>query len=683
MDLQLVWEDVGFGLLWLLANGFMVHTAVVATKQIFPGESRVQLILHVAVLFVAICTLSLTIVGALGFFSRVPILASAFLTSYAAKYCLPRVRSEFFQTRPEPAGTGWLWIVFAGLLTGHVVVHGLLRFPEDFDCLTYHLPFIDHWIQAGTLATTESARWSTPAASELLGAWFAAVFTGDFLVGLNNVPVMIVWASSLVEVSRQIGLTGWWKHLAAIACLAVHTSVHESVDTSNDLMVAAFFVAGLAYALRFQKSRACADAILFAISLGLLAGVKFFAIGYAAVLCVVFAGVTLHAKGAWSSLRVGAYVGLISFFVGGYWFTRNFVMTGYPLFPLGSPTMKERIIYPDMWKTTLAFNGHPAVPDLAMDAVWRLCGPIHFAAVALTPVAAFAFTMAPMQTDRRSSSGRVVRYVMTVSLLGALSVLLVTPMLVEDQPNTLNHLRWAYTPVRYGLCFLCMAVLALFMLMRDVTGIFLKRRASAAAWAVGTVAVAQLAIRYSLADGYNMALAALTGLGISAVVCIGVWLCRRGKMHCLATMAAVTVVLCISIAALSFRWHTQLPRHFNHFYATGMFSRLDVGTGQRIVVLDDRSYAFFGSRRQNYVIHPQLYYDVETTKQLARAREADLVATRVDNYRKLFRYRSAWDGLASDPFFDLEAKGRELRLYRFLAPSGSVPVSATNSEVGR
>jgi hypothetical protein len=43
---------------------------------------------------------------------------------------------------------------------------------------------------------------------------------------------------------------------------------------------------------------------------------------------------------------------------------------------------------------------------------------------------------------------------MGLLLIGTGLALAVTPFAVEDQPGTLNHLRWGYGPVRYGLCLL-------------------------------------------------------------------------------------------------------------------------------------------------------------------------------------------------------------------------------------
>ncbi|MCA9050366.1 MAG: glycosyltransferase family 2 protein, partial [Planctomycetaceae bacterium] len=150
------------------------------------------------------------------------------------------------------------------------------------------VPFIDHWLQTGTFAPFESPRWSDPANSEVLGLWFAAPSTGDFLVPVSNVAITMVWALSVLELGRLLGVTGFLRHAAAMVCIALEVTVRQTCDAANDLMVAAFFSASLCYAIRFARSRSLPNLVLFAVSLGILAGTKFFAAGYALLSGVLF-----------------------------------------------------------------------------------------------------------------------------------------------------------------------------------------------------------------------------------------------------------------------------------------------------------------------------------------------------------------------------------------------------------
>ncbi len=82
------------------------------------------------------------------------------------------------------------WIGFSALCFAQLLLAGLLRFPTDWDSLAYHVPLVDHWLQAGSLEMTDCARWSSPGNNELWALWAAAPFSGDFLVSVNNLPAV-------------------------------------------------------------------------------------------------------------------------------------------------------------------------------------------------------------------------------------------------------------------------------------------------------------------------------------------------------------------------------------------------------------------------------------------------------------------------------------------------------------
>ena len=43
-----------------------------------------------------------------------------------------------------------------------------------------------------------------------------------------------------------------------------------------------------------------------------------------------------------------------------------------------------------------------------------------------------------------------------------------TPFAVEDDPGTLNQLRWKYCPARYALCFLSLTIIGLAVVLNDL-----------------------------------------------------------------------------------------------------------------------------------------------------------------------------------------------------------------------
>ncbi len=59
---------------------------------------------------------------------------------------------------------GWLilWSVLLALALGRIVLSGLLRFPANWDTLTYHLPLIVQWLKCGKPICTRGCTVGQP-----------------------------------------------------------------------------------------------------------------------------------------------------------------------------------------------------------------------------------------------------------------------------------------------------------------------------------------------------------------------------------------------------------------------------------------------------------------------------------------------------------------------------------------
>ncbi|WP_146389742.1 hypothetical protein [Allorhodopirellula solitaria] len=706
--------------LWLMVTWLVAWSALRLCKQAFPDHSLSADILVTTVLTVGIIHLSLVLMGAAGLLNAWAVWPVAVLFAGLSRIVVRRVRERPADTRrrgqcdrsdelgfvassttgqiAKPDGyavwTMVIWWIATSAYAGHVIGNGLLAFPEDWDTLMYHLPFIDFWIQSGSLTTMQSARWSTPATGELIGAWFVLPFSGDFLAPLTNVPIFILLASGVVELTRRLGLSGLWPHLVAIACLATHVTFRQSVDVSNDVAVAAFFLGGLAFTLRYLQSGRVADACLFGICFGLLCGVKYFALGYAAVLLGMWGLLCLfrlsqiwfrrstesgehRIADRWREALVPQVMAAaLALLFGGYWYLRNWWMTGYPLYPKGSPDMSERILYEDLSNTTILGNGDPAVPDLLIEAVWKMAGPLHLAAMAAIPAVMisaslmllFAFRHRKIDEQRATDfRSRSAQFVLIVGVIGCGCVWVITPMLVEDQPGTLNHLRWGYGPVRYGLTFLSMSLITMFVVGQGLVRKLPVRANTIIALVVGGVVVLQVGMLATRVVRFDLIAAGLIGANFGlASLMIRVVSSRFRRFEVAKNVLALFLVPG-AVFLFSQHWHEGFDEHFNRYDNTNAHSQLN-DKSHRIIVLSNRVYPFFGSQRQNHVLQPMLYYGKDAVAASCEAFGADLVVTRVDNHKSLARYRASWDDLAADPRFDeIETGSERLKLFRYYA----------------
>lgn len=342
----------------------------------------------------------------------------------------------------------------------------------------------------------------------------------------------------------------------------------------------------------------------------MLAGTKCFATGYALLLGLTFVVLATSSRGLRRGVGDGLLCAGVSLLTGGYWYVRNLLLTGCVFFPKGSPVFREHIAHPNLAQTTLALNIDDRVPGLLMDAVWRLCGPIHFTLVMLLPTLLLALCIMGRKGWRceQSLSGRACVLALLLVSTGLIAVM--TPMLVEDQPDTLNHLRWAYTPVRYALCFLTILVLVAGFLLHNAFAMVSSRIRQPVVLLLVTGALMQFVVRFWSQPELDMNQAAIPGgVCVAAFYLLRV-LWRRSAFSRIIVVAIVLLAVPFFAAQTSARWHAGYAQHFNVFYGTQWFHELEK-LGSRILVLDERSYPFFGSRREHFVLHDACYRGVD------------------------------------------------------------------------
>lgn len=643
-----------------LCTALVVATSVVLLASIFLGtiHSLNAPVLLAVVVFVSGCGL---------WFMRVP----GKDTKLGQKSSLgiaptDEVSDRVSHRRPTNRQRGWsiVWGLLAAWGVGHVLCDGLARLPTDFDCLMYHLPIMDEWLQQGTLYIPHSSYWWTPGGSELIGAWMVAPFSGDFNAPLNNVPFVAMWAAGTFGLARAMRLPTGWSHLATLTSLAVYTTLHETDDASNDLAVVAYFMAGALFGWRLVRGGRTADLALFSLCVGALCGIKYFALGYAALLTVFVAGALWRSRriasrnsprihGIGPGLKMG--MALASLFgTGGYWYLRNWVFGGSPIYPMG---MGYDIAtgYPRVWETTLIGNGDVQVPVLWLKAVWNAAGPLQWLSLVLAPILILTLALIVVRSriDRRSDDGDRALWLGGL-LIGSLLVWIITPWCVEDRPGTLNHLRHAYTPVRYGLSALTVASLTLVFVWVAVlrrlafrTGRVrsLKFRTLASCLgvppkqAIGAAVFTCLLIWQCIKHGHDRWLefrfvdSGLVGINLFLFVGLALLVATHGSWLGRTVMVLSAVLaFAIGVGRWSQCWHEEWGDHFDRRFAVRLFNdepsfEGKTFEGATVCVLDLQIYPFFGSRRQHHVIRPR---QTPTYTQLAkylREQHANLIVT--------------------------------------------------------
>jgi hypothetical protein len=545
-----------------------------------------------------------------------------------------------------------LWALLLGCWVGHIITAGLWQFPSDWDSLAYHIPLVDCWLQTRSLNTTGCSRWANPGNNELLALWAVAPFSGDFLVSLNNLPAAMLFACSTVTLATRLGLPRTLAHLAGFGVVCNSVVLKQLVDEMNDVAVVAWFFAALSYALRYAEKPTRASLVLGSISLGLLAGVKYYALGYAALAFItwVLLAASLYGRRAGVRVLVAGAMGMVV--CGGYWYLRNWLMTGSPLYPrepFKHPDLLSHI-YPEVGTTSFFGNRQPQLLWLYAKAVWSTMGPYQLAGLLLAPVSLLwlldSAGWLPGPTDR---AGRA-RVALAGLLIGTALLLGVTPFAVEDSPGTLNQMRLHYSCVRYGLCFLSLTTLPMLIILRDL--IFANdstpnggMRARPSPWLlslraiiIGLLAGTTLFQLSRAANRVHIRWIADIVIGLD-ILAIALVLGFLDLKHLTLRPGVALLVLMVPMsgwawacAVLSDHWHAWFIPHYREAAAfSGVEQTINRDSPkQRILVLRMCCYPFFGSRRQHRVYQPVYVYSSRWLMELLHEEDIHLVAAETE-----------------------------------------------------
>jgi hypothetical protein len=656
--------------IWMFAVWFSCNLllGVTSWKQVsawYPCDHGMILLMHSLVLAwasIVLVAILLSIANLLAGWSLmlgVAVLCTASLLRLRLDRRAASLSSPAVESRETP--WLWCWTTLLTLALGHSITSGVLQLPSDWDTLTYHLPMIVHWLQTGSLYAPHCRHWSNPGNNEILGLWFVAPYSGDFLIALNNLPATVLLACAAVEVGKNLGLSSALAHATGFAVVSNYVVMNQLLDASNDVAVAALFLACLAYGLRAclpspsgpgasftlpspsgrgagGEGSSRFDLLLFAVCLGLLAGVKFYALGYAALAGTTFVLFCWKRQG-WRRAAALAAVSLAGLFVwAGYWYIRNAWITGSPLYPKGFDPQTDVMtrIYPDIAHTSFVGNGRPELLELSIEAVWHMSGPCHLVALVFAPL---TFVWLLLSGWKRSP-GRDVRWAFAMLLAGACCVLVITPFAVEDEPGTLNQMRWHYCPVRYGLCFLSLAVLGLSLVLQDISG---ADERPVFSW---KAIPARLPCGFFLAGGlYQLAFPdSHLSLDKTQVILIAGNLCfllangvllahlwpRLSKVLLLVALLALLGGGAWAIDRRANDWHENFPAFYDRKLSARIFSLLENESPQsRICVMDHRGYPFFGSRRQFRVCQPVYVPSGEWLMNYLREQDVHFIAVRL------------------------------------------------------
>lgn len=208
--------------------------------------------------------------------------------------------------------------------------------PPPWDSFVYHLVFPARWLQEKeifliTVPFGDQAGTYFPSNTELIYLFLMMPFREEFPAATAQFAFLL-GAGALIWRLAVLGGRSEGSGLAAgLAAVVIPEILHQAAAPEVDVAFAFHFLAALFFLLSSLRDNGrMRYFILAAVAFGLLAGTKHIALVFGATLLPLAALCVLRGRAA---VRAAVFIACAAAF-GGFWYIRNWLTTGNPVFPL-------------------------------------------------------------------------------------------------------------------------------------------------------------------------------------------------------------------------------------------------------------------------------------------------------------------------------------------------------------
>jgi hypothetical protein len=425
-------EGIFNSIISIAANAFLLLGAFWLARDGFRLPRGIATALGTAVLFWASCTLGLEALGELGMITPIFMLAVSAVVACAgaiARWRRASTRAENRSVTTTEGSSISARLSIALLLAAgvHLGIRSLLLAVKVVsDGPIYHLYFAVRWWKAGRLLMIaapfgENAATYFPANGDLFFTWLVASWGGDRLARVGQVPFLALAGLAAYGCARVLHAGRAASTIATCWFLSSTPLLIYSFEPNVDTIFVAGYMLATYFFLLGTRDEGNTPAItLGALAAGLALGTKPVSLVFVPPLLgwAVAAALRGNATGPVKLLRTASIVAL-PLLTGGYWYLRNLIVTGNPLYPL-EVRFFSRTIWPGWYGTEAMRQSVYHIPV----SNWRAFGDTLLAVLdpRLAPfwLAAVCLAWAP----RGAKTGNTSRGVAILSLLAILNVLL-------------------------------------------------------------------------------------------------------------------------------------------------------------------------------------------------------------------------------------------------------------------
>ena len=206
--------------------------------------------------------------------------------------------------------------------------------------VTFHLPLVAGWLEAGSLWQVEDfvpdkAPGYYPANGDIPLLAVVLPWDREFLAHVVNLPLLGLLGVALYATGVELGAARAQALLFAAAVVALPAVAVIAVLGLADTFLLAAFACGVLFLVRHARLGRRSDLVLAGLGLGLAMGSKWYGVTALAAVLAAWALAWLLARRPWRRLALdGAVLLGLAALAGGIWLVRNLVEAGNPVFPV-------------------------------------------------------------------------------------------------------------------------------------------------------------------------------------------------------------------------------------------------------------------------------------------------------------------------------------------------------------
>lgn len=204
----------------------------------------------------------------------------------------------------------------------------------------YHLLFAAQWWKAGRIFLVptpfgETAAPYFPAGGDLWFTWLMVGWGGDRLARVGQSPFLLLAVGSAFSTARRLGASVPSAVVAACWLATCLPLMLFSFEANVDTMFVAGYLVAVDFAIGYGRGGGVRDLVIASLAAGLALGTKATSVVFIPpLLAAIGLVVWLGKRSIGTRLVHLAVVVALPLLPSGYWFARNVLLTGNPLYPM-------------------------------------------------------------------------------------------------------------------------------------------------------------------------------------------------------------------------------------------------------------------------------------------------------------------------------------------------------------